>query len=52
MSDWHIGVLGGSGLYEGIALEDSQEIEVASPSVRRRAPSLRGAPGPPEAMCG
>ncbi|WBY17571.1 S-methyl-5'-thioadenosine phosphorylase [Erythrobacteraceae bacterium WH01K] len=31
MSDWHIGVLGGSGLYEGIALEDSQEIEVASP---------------------
>ena len=31
MSNWHIGVLGGSGLYEGIALEDSQEIEVASP---------------------
>ena len=31
MSNWHIGVLGGSGLYEGIALEDSQEIEVTSP---------------------
>lgn len=31
MSIWHIGVLGGSGLYEGIALEESQEIEVSSP---------------------
>ncbi|ABC62390.1 5'-methylthioadenosine phosphorylase [Erythrobacter litoralis] len=31
MSNWHIGVLGGSGLYEGIALEEQQEIEVSSP---------------------
>ena len=30
MSNWHIGVLGGSGLYEGIALEDQQQIEVSS----------------------
>lgn len=27
---WHIGVIGGSGLSEGIGLEDAQEIEVAS----------------------
>lgn len=31
MSKWHIGVLGGSGLYEGIALEEQQSIEVRSP---------------------
>ena len=31
MSNWHIGVFGGSGLYEGIALEEQQEIEVSSP---------------------
>ena len=30
MSTWHIGILGGSGLYEGIALEDEQQIDVAS----------------------
>lgn len=30
VSNWHIGVLGGSGLYEGIALEDQQQIEVSS----------------------
>ncbi len=28
---WHIGVIGGSGLADGIALEDAQEIEVSSP---------------------
>ncbi len=28
---WHIGVIGGSGLAAGIALEDAQVIEVASP---------------------
>lgn len=27
---WHIGVIGGSGLSEGIGLEDAQEIDVAS----------------------
>ena len=30
MADWHIGVIGGSGLYEPGALDDAQEIEVAS----------------------
>ena len=28
---WHIGVIGGSGLAEGIGLDDAQEIAVASP---------------------
>jgi 5'-methylthioadenosine phosphorylase len=28
---WHIGVIGGSGLATGIALEDAQEIDVSSP---------------------
>lgn len=28
---WHIGVIGGSGLAEGIGLEDAQEIAVSSP---------------------
>ncbi|RJY09054.1 S-methyl-5'-thioadenosine phosphorylase [Aurantiacibacter aquimixticola] len=30
MADWHIGVIGGSGLYELGALEDAQEIDVGS----------------------
>ncbi|MGB3795530.1 MAG: S-methyl-5'-thioadenosine phosphorylase [Alteraurantiacibacter sp.] len=30
MSGWHIGVIGGSGLYEPGALEDSQEIAISS----------------------
>jgi 5'-methylthioadenosine phosphorylase len=30
MGEWHIGVIGGSGLYEPGALEEAQEIEVAS----------------------
>ena len=30
MADWHIGVIGGSGLYEPGALDGAQEIEVAS----------------------
>lgn len=29
--EWHIGVIGGSGLAEGIGLEEAQEIAVASP---------------------
>ncbi len=28
---WHIGIIGGSGLADGIGLEDAQEIEVGSP---------------------
>ncbi|MBC2663920.1 S-methyl-5'-thioadenosine phosphorylase [Novosphingobium flavum] len=31
MASWHIGVIGGSGLAEGIGLEDAQEIAVSSP---------------------
>jgi len=31
MGGWHIGVIGGSGLYDGLALDDAQEIPVASP---------------------
>lgn len=31
MAQWHIGVIGGSGLHEGLELEDAQEIAVASP---------------------
>ena len=31
MSSWHIGVIGGSGLAEGIGLEQAQDIAVASP---------------------
>jgi len=30
MPDWHIGVIGGSGLYEAGALDEAQQIEVAS----------------------
>lgn len=30
MAGWHIGVIGGSGLYDGLELEESQEIPVAS----------------------
>ncbi len=30
-TDWHIGVIGGSGLAAGLALDGAQEIEVASP---------------------
>jgi 5'-methylthioadenosine phosphorylase len=31
VSTWHIGVIGGSGLAEGIGLDDAQEIPVSSP---------------------
>jgi 5'-methylthioadenosine phosphorylase len=31
VSTWHIGVIGGSGLADGIGLDDAQEIAVASP---------------------
>ena len=30
MAGWHLGVIGGSGLYHGLELEDAQEIPVAS----------------------
>ena len=31
MADWHIGVIGGSGLHEGLALDQAQSIPVLSP---------------------
>lgn len=42
MSKWHIGVLGGSGLYEGIALEEQQVIEVTSPFGEPSGPVTTG----------
>src|SRR5688572_33093754 len=30
MAGWHIGVIGGSGLYDGLGLDEAQEIAVAS----------------------
>ncbi|WP_284124601.1 S-methyl-5'-thioadenosine phosphorylase [Parerythrobacter aestuarii] len=42
---WHIGVLGGSGLYEGIALEEQQVIEVSSPFGEPSGPVTTGRVG-------
>ena len=42
---WHIGVLGGSGLYEGIALENQQQIEVSSPFGEPSGPVTTGTVG-------
>ena len=42
---WHIGVIGGSGLAEGVALEDAQEIEVASPFGAPSGPVTTGSLG-------
>ena len=39
---WHIGVIGGSGLYEGIGLDDAQEIAVASPFGEPSGPVVTG----------
>jgi len=39
---WHIGVIGGSGLSEGIGLEDAQEIAVSSPFGTPSAPVVTG----------
>ena len=39
---WHIGVIGGSGLAEGIALEDAQEIAVNSPFGEPSGPVTTG----------
>ncbi|KLI64258.1 S-methyl-5'-thioadenosine phosphorylase [Aurantiacibacter marinus] len=42
MSNWHIGVIGGSGLYDPGALEDAQEISVASPFGEPSGPVTTG----------
>jgi 5'-methylthioadenosine phosphorylase len=39
---WHIGVMGGSGLTEGLGLEDAQEIEVGSPFGAPSGPVVQG----------
>ena len=42
MANWHIGVIGGSGLYEPGALAEAQEIEVASPFGEPSGPITTG----------
>jgi 5'-methylthioadenosine phosphorylase len=39
---WHIGIIGGSGLSDGIDLEEAQEIEVASPFGEPSGPVTTG----------
>lgn len=39
---WHIGVIGGSGLYESVALDEQQEIPVASPFGEPSGPVTTG----------
>ncbi|MEN9717678.1 MAG: S-methyl-5-thioadenosine phosphorylase [Pseudomonadota bacterium] len=41
-ADWHIGVIGGSGLAAGIGLEDAQEIAVSSPFGAASGPVTAG----------
>lgn len=41
-STWHIGVIGGSGLAEGIGLDDAQEIAVSSPFGEASGPVTQG----------
>jgi len=43
---WHIGVIGGSGLADGIDLEDAQEIQVSSPFGEPSGPVTIGRIGP------
>ena len=42
MGGWHIGVIGGSGLADGIALDDAQEISVSSPFGEPSGPVTTG----------
>lgn len=39
---WHIGVIGGSGLADGVGLDDAQEIEVSSPFGEPSGPVTSG----------
>ena len=39
---WHIGIIGGSGLAEGIGLEDAEEIAVSSPFGAPSGPVVQG----------
>ena len=42
MPDWHIGVIGGSGLYEAGALDEAQQIPVSSPFGEPSGPVTMG----------
>lgn len=42
---WHIGIIGGSGLADGIALDDAQQIEVSSPFGEPSGPVTTGTLG-------
>lgn len=42
---WHIGIIGGSGLADGVGLEDAQEIEVSSPFGEPSGPVTAGTLG-------
>ena len=46
MSEWHIGVIGGSGLAEGLDLEEPQTIHVDSPFGAPSGPVAQGRIGP------
>ena len=45
MAGWHLGVIGGSGLADGIGLEDAQEIQVSSPFGEPSGPVVQGTLG-------
>ena len=45
MTGWHLGVIGGSGLADGIGLEDAQEIAVSSPFGEPSGPVVQGTIG-------
>ena len=42
MSNWHIGIMGGSGLTEGLGLENAQDIRVGSPFGAPSGPVVQG----------
>jgi len=42
MAGWHIGIIGGSGLADGVGLEDAQEIRVSSPFGEPSGPVTTG----------
>ena len=42
MADWHIGIIGGSGLYDPGSLEDAQDVEVASAFGKPSGPVVMG----------
>ena len=42
---WHIGIIGGSGLAEGVGLDDAQDIRVSSPFGEPSGPVTTGTRG-------